>query len=104
MLVPAAILLLTLGVAIWNSRRHSESSPAVSSNSSPQLGVAQTTTPVVTSASASSPKTEQGSGAAKPTGGKSSPVAQTASIRPPLTKLPAKPAANPPVTDPTLEK
>ncbi|MCU1299930.1 MAG: Transcriptional regulator [Candidatus Sulfotelmatobacter sp.] len=101
---PAAILLLTLGVAIWNSRRHREPSVAAPSNSSPQLVVAQATAPVMTPASASSPKTEQGSAAAKPTGGKSSAVAQTASIRPSVTSLPAKPAANPSVGDPPVEK
>jgi helix-turn-helix protein/uncharacterized protein DUF4115 len=95
-MLAATLLLLTVGLAVWNSHRHSASAskaPAPSSSSPPPLA-AQFPAPTPTSTAAASPKTASASAASTPSAGKSSAAIPSPS-KSSTTGLSPKPAASP---------
>jgi cytoskeletal protein RodZ len=96
----STLLLLTVGLAVWNSQRHraSASKAPAPSNSSPSPLAAQSPAPTPTSTAAASRKTASASAASTPSAGKSS-GAVPSPTKSSTTGLSPKPAANPSVAN-----
>jgi len=94
-MLAATLLLLTVGLAIWNSHRHraSVSKAPAPSSSSPSSPGGQSPAPTPTS-TAASPKTASASAASTPSAGKSS-ASVPSPTKSSTTGLSPKPAANP---------
>jgi hypothetical protein len=102
MLAAALILILTVGLAVWNSQRHRDSGSdsarrAVSSSPSAPIS-AQLPVPTLTSAATGSPNIGPASGA-KPSVVKSPAAPRSSSTKPASANSAPKPAANPSVDD-----
>jgi cytoskeletal protein RodZ len=110
MLSAAILLLLTLGVAIWNSQRHRDSAPefaakpAASANQSPSSLPTQSPAPTPKSAAAASPRIGSTSSSVKPSRANSSTATASTSTKPPSTSLPPKPAENSSAADSLVAK